>query len=346
MQSDEDFNRGMMPMLDLRAVAIAAVGTDGANSVLSNVELSLRATFFPLGFPVEIATNSPAVLAAAEQSWRLFRPQFDFPPLRVELGVAEDEPGMTDLPPAPVCRVREHLLTNVADGGNFVACDLKHGFAFGWVTRSTADSPLYLRYHFLEAAVLAMLSTLRAAALHAACVAPYGHGMLLCGDSGAGKSSLAFAGARSGWTYISDDSTYLPLDRGDRLVVGNSHQIRFRDSGVQLFPELEGRSITPRATGKPSIEVSTLEFPELITSDSARVEYIVFLNRRNAATPGLHPCSRESALRWFLQASLLSAGAAAESGVRNLVGVEVFELRYTDLDWAVERLEQLALTGR
>jgi hypothetical protein len=335
-----------MPMQDVRAKAIAAAETAGANDVLSNVELPLCATFFPLGFPVEIATNSAAVLAAAEQSWRMFRPQFDHPPLRFELGVTEDKPTTADLPPAPVCRVRGNLLTTVADDRNFIVCDLKSGFAFGWVTRSAVESPLYLRYHFLETAVLAMLSMLRATALHAACVAPYGRGMLLCGDSGAGKSSLAFAGARSGWTYISDDSSYLPLGRHDRLVVGNSHQIRFRDSGVQLFPELEGRSITPRVTGKPSIEVSTLEFPELITSDSACVDYIVFLNRRNAATPGLHPFSGEAALRWFLEASLLSVGAAAEAAVRNLVGIEVFELRYTDLDWAVERLEQLALTGR
>ena len=193
-----------------------------------------------------------------------------------------------------------------------------------------------------------MLSTLRATALHAACVAPYSRGMLLCGDSGAGKSSLAFAGARAGWTYISDDSGYLPLHCTDRTVIGNSHQIRFRDSGVQLFPELEGRSITPRATGKPSIEVSTLEFPELVTSDSAQIEYVVFLNRRNAATPGLHPFPRETAFRWFRNSPLLDTTAtpAHDTTLRNLLDVPIYELRYTDLDWAVERLEQLALTGR
>jgi hypothetical protein len=333
-------------MRDVKATAIAAAESAGANSVFSNVALPLRGTFYPLGFPVEIQTNSASVLAAAEQSWRHFRPQFEHPPLFLELGVSEDESPMADLPPTPVCRVRGHLLTSVADGRNFITSDLDHGFAFGWVTRTTAESPLYLRYHFVETAILSMLSRLRATALHAACVAPYGRGMLLCGDSGAGKSSLAFAGARSGWTYISDDASYLPLDRDDRLVVGNSHQIRFRDAGVQLFPELEGRSITPRAQGKPSIEVSTLEFPELITADSACVEYVVFLNRRNAATPGLHPFPREAALHWFLQETLPLASDAAEAAVRNLMGAEIFELRYTDLDWAVERLEQLALTGK
>jgi len=318
-----------------------------SNAVLSNVELPLHGTYFPLGFPVTVATNSTAVLAAAEQSWRLFRPRFSHPPLLIELGVSDEASEAPYLPPAPLCRVREHLLSNIADASNFIHADLKQGYAFGWVTRATAESTLYLRYYFLEAAALAMLSTLRATALHAACVAPFGRGVLLCGDSGAGKSSLAFAGARAGWTYISDDATYLPLQQDDRTVIGNSHQIRFRDSGVQLFPELEGRPITPRATGKPSIEVSTLEFPELITNDSARIEYIVFLNRRNAANPGLHPFSRDAAFQWFRQSALYDPRSPLhESALRCLLDTQIYELRYTDLDWAVERLETLAKEGR
>lgn len=330
----------------VNAIIPALEGTE-VNDVLSNVDLPLRATYFPLGFPVQVVTNSPHIIAAAEQSWRMFRPQFQQPPLIIELGVTDDY-ETSELPPSPVCRFREHLLTMTADARNFIVCDLKLGYAFGWVTRAIAESPLYLRYHLFEASALAMLDALRGAALHAACVAPFGHGMLLCGDSGAGKSSLAFAGARAGWTYISDDAAYLPLHLDDRTVVGNSHQIRFRDSGVQLFPELEGRAITPRATGKPSIEVSTLEFPELITSDSARVEYIVFLNRRNAANPGLHSFSRDSAFQWFSQTLLFGAAGSTTHGavLRKLLEVDIYELRYTDLDWAVERLEQLALTGR
>lgn len=330
----------------LNTIISALEGTE-VNPVLSNVHLPLRATYFPLGFPVQVVTNSTHVMAAAEQSWRMFRSHFQLPPLIIELGVTDDDEP-SDLPPAPICRVRQHLLTNVADARNFVACDLKRGYTFGWITRPIAESPLYLRYHLLEASVLAMLSVIRGAALHAACVAPFGRGMLLCGDSGAGKSSLAFAGARAGWTYISDDAAYLPLHLDDRTIVGNSHLIRFRDSGVQLFPELEGRAVTPRATGKPSIEVSTLEFPEITTCGSARVDYIVFLNRRNAANPGLHPCSRDDAFQWFYQSPLLGAvdSIAHETALRKLLEVDIYELRYTDLNWAVERLEQLALTGR
>jgi hypothetical protein len=238
-------------------------------------------------------------------------------------------------------------MSHIADAYNFVHCDLNTGFAFGWVTPQTAESTLYLRYFFIEATSLCLIAALRAAPLHAACVSSHGHGMLLCGDSGAGKSSLAFAGARSGWTFTCDDASYLLFDRADRVVVGNCHQFRLRDSGAQLFPELEGRSVTPRATGKPSIEIPTAELPELSTSESAIVQYIIFLNRQDVRAPQLVSFSHEKALAWFQQFPYASGltYTAQRTAITQLLDVPVFELLYTDLDWAVERLNRLALTG-
>jgi hypothetical protein len=132
------------------------------------------------------------------------------------------------------------------------------------------------------------------------------------------------------------------------MVIGNCHQIRLRDSGIQLFPELEGRSVTPRAAGKPSIEIPTADLPELLTADSATVESIIFLNRREVEAPGLFSFCRETALRWFNQFPVKTTESypAQETAIRHLLDVEIFELRYTDLDWAIDRLQTLALTGR
>ncbi len=319
-----------------------------ADPVLAHAALPLRGIYYPLGFPLEISTNSPAVLEAAEQSWGAFQSRFSRPPLTLRIGVTKDPVDSPDLPPAPVCRVNRNMLANIADAHNFVICDLNAGSSFGWITQRTAHSTLYLRYHFLEAAALSMVAALRAAPLHAACVAPRGHGMLLCGDSGAGKSSLAFACARAGWTFVCDDASYLPFDRQDRMVLGNCHQIRLRDSGVQLFPELEGRSVTPRAAGKPSIEIPTSDMPELLTAESAIVQSIVFLNRRDVESPELLSFSRETALCWFNQFLLPGPASypAQHAAIQHLLQVGIFELRYTDLDWAIDRLQALAFTGR
>lgn len=327
--------------------ALEAVEPSEEDPVRSMTELPLRALHFPLGFALEIYTNSPAVLTAAEQSWGLFQPKFHYPPLTLRLGVTENALDSYGIPPAPVCRSQGNLLSNIADAQNFVISDLNAGFSFGWITQQTAETPLYLRYHILEAAALTMISALRVIALHAACVAPSGQGMLLCGDSGAGKSTLAFAGARAGWTFVSDDASYLPFDRKDRMVVGNCHQVRLRDSGIQLFPELEGRPITPRAAGKPSIEIPTAELPELITADTATVKSIIFLNRSDGEAPGLFPFHRETALSWFKKTPLKSPALhpAGEAAIHHLVDAEIFELRYTHLNWAVERLQTLADAG-
>ncbi len=106
---------------------------------------------------------------------------------------------------------------------NFYIVDLLQGFSFGWVNAAAISHRNYFRYHFLEAAALAHIVNRHAAPVHAACVERQGRGVLLCGDSGAGKSSLAFACARAGWTYVTDDASFLINGESERRVVGNCH---------------------------------------------------------------------------------------------------------------------------
>jgi|SRR5450631_1814902 len=315
--------------------------------ILARASMPLQHTYFPLGFPLSLSTNSPSLHSAALASWGKFRQALSTLPLTLRIGVTDERSRSPFLPCAPVCRLHGHLLSNIADADNFVICDLNDGYSFGWLTPQTAESTLYLRYHILEAAALSMVAALRAAPLHAACVSAEGHGMLLCGDSGAGKTSLALAGARAGWSFTSDDASYLPIGRSDRMVVGNCHQLRLRESGVLLFPEFADRAVTPRAAGKPSIEIPTEDLPQLITSESAMIEHIIFLNRRNEKRPGLYRFSKEVASSYFSQ-SLFSGTksyAAQTAALHNLLEVGIYELCYTDLGWAVQRLHALAVTG-
>ena len=93
-----------------------------------------------------------------------------------------------------------------------------------------------------------------------------------------------YACARAGWTYTSDDTSYLMNDSAVPRVIGHSHRMRFRPSARTLFRELEGRKLTPRLEGKPSLEIPTSEFPGLITAGEARVHSIVYLNRSSSGT--------------------------------------------------------------
>ncbi len=332
---------------DQRIVLTEQSAHPADDPLLRKVVMPLAAQHYPLGFRVDLITNSAQVLAAARESWSRFpaRPSLQSS-LRLQFAVAED--SSWQCPPAPLFRAQKHLLSMVADQENFATCDLERGFAFAWLSKGAERHRSYLRYHFLEAATLVPLAASQVTPLHAACVELAGCGMLLFGDSGAGKSSLAFACARAGFTYTTDDASYLVNGRDDRLVVGNSHQIRFRPSAVQLFPELQGLSVTPRAAGKPSIEVPTDRHPHLKTAGECRIDRIVFLNRGGHTPPGLLPYPRELA-RQQLSLSLFNSCGNAETQagrLSKLLAVPAHQLYYRDLDWAVRRLESLALEGR
>jgi len=178
-------------------------------------------------------------------------------------------------------------------------------------------------------------------------VALDGRGVLLCGDSGAGKSTLSYACAHSGWTYICDDGSYVLNGGTGRIASGNCYQVRFRPSAADYFPEIEGLKMMPRAAGKPSVEMHTSMVPELNCAQTTQVDFIVFLNRRAEGRATLAPCRKDVA-RQYIQQLLYGSekilGPQYET-IERLLAAEVFELRYRDLSWAVDRLRRMVREG-
>lgn len=311
------------------------------DSLLANFELPRRARFYPLGFPLEIETNSEDVIQAAAEGWGRFAQQFDETPVRLSLGVSVDE----EMPLASEHRivVREHLITSMWDHSNFSVCDMRSGFAFGWVTRSTARDHVFLRYRFLQACAMSMLVHRSLAPVHGAFVARNGRGVLLCGDSFAGKSTLAYACARAGWTYLTDDGTHLIRARQDRYAVANPYHIHFREDAPTLFPELKDRAIVVRPNGKIGIEVLTRELP-IATAGGCSVDHVVFLNRGQSVRAHVAPYSKDDALAWceqYISYGEARTRAEQRETLRRLLGAGLWEMRYQDLADAVDCLERL-----
>jgi hypothetical protein len=311
--------------------------------------LTMRGTFFPYGFPVELRTNSAEILAQANAIWSIFPNRFDREPIRVDVHVLPIE--RDECPPAPVPHIVGSLVVNVADHEHFSIADLDRGTTQVVITRGAEKFPRYLDYFLLGAAPLCHFANRHATAIHAACVARNGRGVLLCGESGAGKSSLAYACARSGWSYITDDASYMLNDRSDpndRLVTGNCHSIRFRPSAQELFPEIAGHELTPRAAGKPSIELPTAPMTWITCEPSAQVDFVVFLNRRATEEDALVPYSRDVARRFMreVQFGPQHFRDVQYASIERMLTAEVFELRYRDLGWAIDRLDKLTQEGR
>jgi hypothetical protein len=332
---------------ELKRACAHAEAIPYADPMMARTQLPLHETFFPFGFPLELFTNSPDVLSVAGECWLGFHRLFDIEPIRFEVGITEG--GPVECPPAPTSRVRGHICSHVADRENFAVSDASRAFTIAWLSESTLAYRDYVRYFVLESSAMYHLAARYTIGVHAACVALNESGILLSGDSGAGKSTLSYACARAGWTYICDDASFLVNGREDSLVVGNCRLLRFRPSAEQLFPELLGRPALRRAqSGKPSIELATAPLAEITTSPSAWVRHLVFLKRQPGLRGQLLPFPKEVARAFVLQRliGIPEVAALQIDAVDRLLDRGTFELCYSDLDWAVDRLTRLVEDGQ
>jgi hypothetical protein len=310
------------------------------DQLMQRAQLSHRAEFFPLGFPVQVASNSLAVLDAAEQSWSGWSRAFDRPPLEIRVIVHLDGPvpGRD-----PIYRAQHHLLTIHADAANFATCDLQSSYGFLCVTPAVASAP-YFRNHILETMAYLMLDYRYITILHAGCVARGDRGVLLCGEPGAGKSCLAYACVKSGWTLLSDDFSALVRDPRGNTVIGRPHRLRFRPSALHLFPELKNfeSSITP--FGKHMFDLRTGAIPDVHTAPCCHAKKIVFLDRRDSGPAELVSMDQDQALAQFeFDRPYWDPPVFDEhrDNLRALLSSGVHTLRYSDTEGAIQVLESL-----
>ena len=308
--------------------------------------LPLERTFYPLGFALHLSTNSELVIQAAQASWGLTRQLFNHQPVRVSVGISESKAGRAS---PPVFRSRQHLLSVISDADNFMLCDMRSGYAWGWITEDTASDLSFLRFYFLDAAVFTLIEQLYLAPIHAAFIVKNGLGVLLCGDTGAGKSTLAYACARSGWTFVSDDAAFLV--RGEGLsAVGNCLAIRLKSDASQLFPELLGWSASVRANGKLGFELCTSDLPEPVrTSPEAVITDIVFLQRSHTSReqlvtrPVRDPASVLGRQVWYGDEHVKTA---QRTTYERLAAARWWNMSYKGYEQAVSLLEALAAPER
>jgi len=310
--------------------------------LLREVELSHSATYYPAGFPVTVSSNSLDVQEAARESWGDDLPAFDRAPLELRIVVRKDGP----LAPEPSFRSQGHLLSIVSCPDNFAVLDLRALFAYAFVSARTAADHAWFRWFFLDPMALILLTQRHVAPVHAAYVVCSGSGILLCGPSGAGKSTLAYACARAGWTYVSDDCTWLLPEVEHPHAIGAPHRVRLRHDAPALFPELAGSIARARPNGKIAIEVRTAELPGILTAPRSAVNALVFLRRAVNATPRLE--TLPSSALWE---ELVRDGAYASYGEetdrrlererRKLLRVPGFRLHYRDWEDALELLSTI-----
>lgn len=300
--------------------------------------------FYPMGFPVEIETDAPEVIAAAEQAWSRYSRIAASEPVRICAAVSHNRESDFEMPRV---EFEGAGMSIVRSGANCARADLSRGTAEIRVTPAVASDAGYFNYHFLKPLTYLLLAPRHFAFVHASCVARNGRAMMLCGDALAGKTCLAFACARRGWTFLSGDATHLLHNSRDFSVVGRPFSIRFRESAKALFPELAAWPALMRPNGKPSIEVDTDRLG-LQTALHAPASHIVFLERNAAGIAQTGPMTADEALHRLDHAVFFGDAAVRQrqrETLAHFASLPAVRLTYSTLAGAEAALRELNQGG-
>ena len=312
------------------------------------VPIRFRERFFPLGTVVQVESNDEAVVTASRQSFGSYGapPPTEEPEFLIQICVDADQHDDAP-PPIPCYRSLKHIFHIACNDRNFAAADLASGCAVGFVTPEIAGNTAFFRYTFLECLFHVLVVHRSHTPVHCSGVAFNDYGILICGTAGAGKSSLAYACAKSGMQILTDDVAHLRVDPASKrlLLWGNPWCLRLLPNAVQLFPELADEKVTLRREHDWYLEIDTSRrFPGSPLASCQPVG-LVFLEREDGAVPRLSPMRPEKALERLCQDIVLDEEvviARHYSVLEQLVGIGTYILKYSGgPSTAVEAIKSL-----
>jgi hypothetical protein len=313
-----------------------------SDPLMYQVELPFHATYYPMGYAVELSTNSPDALEVAAKLWRRYPALSHASPVRIRV-----IRGDSDAPPfrEPArARGQGHLLSIIHGPQDYAVADLTSGFAFALLSRLSISQPSYFRYHFLEPLTYVLLAARHFALVHASCVSLNGRAIVLCGASGSGKTCLAYSCAKRGWKFISGDAVHIVRGRDDHMVIGRPYEIRFRDTARELFPELGSVVPEPRPNGKVDLELDTSELGISVALHAVAHD-VVFLER--ARVTAIERYDRDDAVERLKETICFGDDRSRleqRASLEHLSGLPLWRLSYSD-PASAEALLRLVVNG-
>jgi hypothetical protein len=241
--------------------------------------------FTPLGAHLRLETNSPEVVQACRASFGRygFPSSPDSRDAQIVIRLLVDD-AFNEVPPwpDPVFRGQGDIFYVSVGRQNTAIADLEKGHAAGFLTPAMARDAAFLRNTFLECLTFTLLTQGKASThtyIHGSAVALGDRGLIFCGPSQAGKSTLAFACARRGFRVVTDDVVYLREQDEELNVWGKPWHLRFLPDYTRFFPELSQNTAALRFDGKDCFEIDVDTFLPGQTLTRCKPEAIFFLER-------------------------------------------------------------------
>ena len=272
---------------------------------------ALTLEFALLGARFEFRSHSAELLALVEATYKGLPAQLlhaavddTGPPLRITLTLDEDDSlAEAQALPAPRNHGGAGLFATVMDAANFCLVAPAARSALVTISRGLLRRHSYnARYELLEFAVFMLASrTQGLVPMHAACVGVGGRGLLLIGDSGAGKTTLSLQSYIEGMEFLSEDACF--VDPVSARVTGVSNHLHPRFDALR-FVEPEARRaqfaaspVIRRRSGEQKYEIDLRDAGGALATAPVALAAIVLLSpQASSGAPLLHEIDIASAV--------------------------------------------------
>ena len=241
------------------------------------------------------------------------------------LGPVKPRRRRTRAEPAPLKMISgAGYLAGATDSSNFVVISPAERIALLGLSRPLLRFPYHARYEFIEFAVFTLAARSQGLVpLHAACVGRGGRGILLMGESGAGKSTVTLQCLLRGFEILAEDSVFIAPRK--LLATGVANFLHVRSDSLRWLERPEDAAairkspVIRRRSGVRKFEVDLRRGGFRLAPGPLEIVAIVFLSPQSAG--------RRRLLEPLSNPELSARLAAAQAYARHLPEWSAFERR-------------------
>jgi hypothetical protein len=246
---------------------------------LAHDNLPLGARFSVAGSIWDLKSNCREILRAMRETFDLVDSGQGHADLyirfHVDFAVEEAAPWTK-----PHFRALDHLYYATYGPCDSMLVDQSGRRVIGSFSPAVATDVSYWKHTILPILLGIASASVGVTPLHCACVVKGGSGLLLAGESGAGKSTSALSLSLRGFSYLSDDCTYLSRTSAGIRAWGLPTPVKLLPDAVSYFPELVSLKPVRSLNGELAITVDPTEILNVRRCLSCDPRWLVFLERK------------------------------------------------------------------
>jgi hypothetical protein len=235
---------------------------------------------------------------------------------------------------SPHFRGLRHVVTASFGIGNLFIFDILRCRVSASISAIAAKDVRFWREKLIPISLGVLGAAMGLVPMHCACLEKDGDGLLIAGLSGAGKSTLSVALSQNGFSYVSDDWTYMSRQSTSLLAFGTAAPVKLLPDATNHFPNLARYDLQRSMNGELAYEVDITEAFSVHVEKACEPRWLIFLERTSYSEVQFVPVASDLA-RSYLDSSVerLPIELSEASAMRDLTldvisGLPCWRLRY------------------